>query len=304
MEPSPCSNQEFCLLSTEYPVYLAERYDRWNLGQRMVAEIDWSLFKSEEISNVYKKSKTIGLTPLWTFESTLLLVNVKSAAIGVCCSVLHDNKLIDCYIRIDVRLSASCCSRLAISERLKLLLSELKVGNYSGSGLFDQERFDTIDRLWLEQRLYEIDGDTDRDPITLETQLSDHLQSVYDCKGLTKSLTAILLIGESSLINKVMNTQPFHASPRVPKPNEFFRTDRRFLVGIKGSHYIRKFLGSIDVNPNHKKAQAPTLPVSPPVSRSSLKRGSETDSGVDSYVKRINTQSEPESEDIYNQLDS
>ena len=289
MEPSPCSNQEFRILSTEYPIYLAERYDRWKLGRRLAAEIDCSLFDSEEFKDVYEKIQIrIYVAPCKRQIST---------AIGVCRSVVLYNKLIDCYIRIDDRLSASCCSRSAISERLKLLLSELIEGNYSGSGLFDQTRYD---RLWLEQRHYEIDGDTDRDPTTLETQLSDRLRSVYDCTGLTKPLAAILLIGEPSLINKIMNTPPFHASPRVPRPNEFFKTDHPFLGGIQGSRYVRKFLGSIDVNRDHKKTQAPTLPVSPPASRSSLKRGSEFDLGVDSYVKRINTQSKPESEDIYN----
>ena len=266
----------------------------------MVAEIDRSLFNSEEINNVYKniQDDRAGVP----VDIRIYVAPCKrqiTTAIGVCSSVL-ENSLIDCYIRIDDRLSASCCSGSAISERLELLLSELKEGNYSGSGLFDQEKFESIDRLWLEQRLYEINGDTDRDPITLETQLSDHLRSVYDCTGLTKPLAAILLIGEPSRINKVMNTQPFHASPRGPRPNEFYKTDHCFLVGIKGSRYKRTFLGSIDVNPHHKKAQAPTLPVSPPASRSSLKRGSETDLGVDRSMKRVNTQSEPESEDIYN----
>ena len=124
-----------------------------------------------------------------------------------------------------------------------MLLSELKEGNTFSYGLFDQENFETIDRLWLEQRLYEIDDDSDRDPITLKTQLLDHLRSVYDCTGLTKPLAAIFLIGEFGLINKVVNTPPFHASPRVPKPNEFFRADRQLLGGKSGSGYVRKFLG-------------------------------------------------------------
>lgn len=277
------------------------RYSRWDLGKRLVAEIDWSLFDFKAISNVYK---------IMQDHRTAALVDIRiyvapckrqiSTAIAVCASVLLHSKLIDCYIRIDDRLSASCCSGSAISERLKLLLSELKEGIYLGSGYRYQESWESVDRLWLEQRLYEIDGDTDRDPITLETQLSDRLRSVYDCTGLTKPLAAILLIGEPSLINKVMNTRPFHPSPRVPRPNEFFKTDRRFLAEIKDSRYVRKFLGSIDVNSDHKKAEDPALPVSPPASQSSLKRDSETDIDVDSHVKRIHTQSEPESEDIYN----
>lgn len=261
------------------------RYNRWDLGRRLVAEIHWPLFLFTGMNDEYYKKSHVDIR-IYVAPCKRQI----STAMGVCENVLLHSKLIDCYIRIDDRLSASCCSRSAISERLKLLLSELKEGNYP----------DSIDRLWLEQRLYEIDGDTDRDPITLETQLSDHLRSVYDCTGLTMPLAAILLIGEPSLINKTMNTRPFHASPRVPRPNEFFRTDPHFLAGVIDSRYVRTFLGSIDVNPNHKKAEDPALPVSPLASQSSLKRDSETDLGVDSYVKRINTQSEPESEDIYN----
>lgn len=81
---------------------------------------------------------------------------------------------------------------------------------------FDQEKFGCIDRLWLEQRLHAIDGEAERDPITSETQLSDNLKHIYDFTSLTKSLAAVLLIGESNLINKIINIIPFHTSPHVP----------------------------------------------------------------------------------------
>lgn len=299
MEPSLCSNQSFRLLSTEYPIYIAKRNDRWDLGRRLVAEIDWSLL-SEEINDVYKEpqhnmSGTLGDIRIYVAPCKRQI----STAISVCVSILLKHKLIDCYIRVDDRLSTSCCSRPAISERLKSLLSELKEGYYSRSRSFDQRMFETIDRLWLEQRLDEIECDTDSETKTYKTQLSDHLRSVYDCTGLTKPLAAILLIGEPSLITKIMNTQPFHASPRIPRPNEFFKTQCHYTHDMKGGRHIGKFLGSIDVNPAHRKVQAPMLPVSQLASLSSLKRSPTTDLGEDSYVKHIDTQSEPDSEDIY-----
>ena len=310
MEPSPCSDQIFRLLSTEYPIYLAERHNRWDLGRRLAAAIDWSVFGTfETIKDEYKELPDGRTGPLADIRICVAPCKRQiSTAISVCYNILMHYNIIDCYIRVDDRLSASCCSRSATSERLELLLSELKEGNYSGSQAFNQERLESIDRLWLEQRLYEIDGDTDRDLISPETHFPDHLRGVYDCTGLTKPLAAILLIGESSLINKVMNTHPFHASPRVPKPNEFFGTDRHWVAEAQeGYRYTRKFLGSFDVNRDHKKAQAPSTLLVPSLAasaRSFLKRrGSKTGSdGLDSHAKRVNnTQSEPESEDASTQ---
>ena len=109
IEPSPCDNQGFHFLSTDYPIYLAERYDRWNLGRRLVAEIDWSLFTAKKISDVYGKNQD---------DETGALVEIRiyvapckrqiSTAISICTSAFIYNKLIACYIRIDDRLSASC----------------------------------------------------------------------------------------------------------------------------------------------------------------------------------------------------
>jgi len=263
----------------------------------LVAEINLSLFTSADINELSQKNE----------DEIDTLANIRiyvapckrqiSAALSICAAVSL-NKHLSFYIRIDDRLSASCCSTSAISERLESLLSELKEGKYSR--IFLEKAIEYIDRLWLEQRLYEIDGEADRDPITLETQFSDHLRCVYDCSDLTKPLAAILLIGESDLINKVMNTRPFHASPRVPQPNQFFRIDRRYLSQIREYRYDRKFLGSIDVSSKHKKAQAPAAPISPPAPQPSLKRGPETDLDVNNRVKHAITRSEPQSEDLYN----
>ena len=263
----------------------------------MVAEIDLSKYTTANIHDLRTKGEnddTIADIRIYVAPCKRQI----SAAVQICFHILVSCKVLSCYIRVDDRLLASCCSTPVISERLESLLFELKEGNYFA--FYDQEHFECIDRLWLEQRLYEIDGEIDRDPITLETQLADHLRSVYDCTGLTKPLAAILMMGDSSLIIQVMNTNLFQASPRVPQPNHFFGADRHYLPAIRDDRYKRKFLGSIDVNPRHKKAQAPTLPISPTASQNSLKRNFGTDSGVDSHAKRANTQSEPESEDMYN----
>lgn len=298
-EPPPCSNRETDLLDTDYPLYLAERYDRWNLGRRLAAEIDLALFTSANINDLSKDEDNPDSKSL--VDIRIYVAPCKrqiSTAVSICHGVsLNIN--VSCYVRIDDHLSASCCSTSAISERLESLLSELDKGVYNGSNIYDQNLNECIDRVWLEQRLYEMDGETDRDPITLKTQFSGDLRSVYDCNGVTKPLAAILLIGESDLINKVMNTKPFYASPRVVQPNQFFRTDRR-VFDRKGSQYVRKFLGSIDVNWQHRKAQAPTLPISPPASQFSLKRGPETDLALDSRAHVAFTRSQPESDDLHN----
>lgn len=299
-EPPPCSNREPALLETDYPLYLAERYDRWNLGRRLAAEIDLSLFTSANINDLSKDEDTHDSKSLVDIR---IYVAPCKRQISTAVSICHGaclNMNVSCYVRIDDRLSASCCSTSAISERLESLLSELDKGVYNGSNIYNQNLYECIDQLWLEQRLYEMDGETDRDPISLETQFSGDLRNVYDCTGLTKPLAAILLIGESDLINKVMNTKPFYASPRVVQPNQFFRTDCRYFVDKTDFQYVRKYLGSIDVNYLHRKAQAPTLPISPPASQPSLKQGPETDLVLDSRAHVAFTRSEPESDDLYN----
>lgn len=173
-----------------------------------------------------------------------------------------------------------------------------KEGNYSMT--FDQERFECIDRLWLEQRLHEIDGEAERDPITLETQLSDNLKHIYDFISLTRSFAAALLIGESNLINIVMNTIPFCTSPRVPQLNQIFRADRCFIAAIARHRHVRKSLGSFDRSTDRHKTQASALSISPPAPQSPLKRGPENDLGVYNREKRTIARCEPESEDMRN----
>lgn len=294
--PPPCVDQEFHTFSTDYPSYLTERYDNWNLGRRLMMEIDVTGFMNETL-NLLSKRYENNLAEIGSIAHIRIYVapckRQISTALNICRNTrIHryiGNRYLGIYIRIDDRLSASCCFTSAVFERLKSLRSQLdKV----------PENYDYIDRLWLEQRLYEINDEIDRDPITLETQLSDGLRCVYDCTGLSKPLAAILLIGESDLINEVINTKPFEASPRVPRPNEFFRAKRTFIYG-KPTQWKRIFLGTIDVNPKHEKAEAPVPPLSPPASQSSLKREAETELGDDSHAKRAKPLSEHEYECLY-----
>ena len=251
----------------------------------MTAQIDLSNFTKTSIDD---------LNALYKEDSRRKLADVRiyvapckrqiNTAIDICISAASSTNSLDYYVRVDDRLPASCCSDPSRLQRLSSLISWEKLHGF-------QTRW--LDRMWLEQRLYDIDGDLDADPVTLDNLLENKLVNVYGCTDVTKPLAAIFLIGECGLISKVLNTRPFSPSPRIPKPNEFFQ------CGPDGSEtkyndfrLFRHFLGSFDVNGSHQKAKTLEVPLSPPASPRSLKRGLETGSSQDSSAKRVSTRSE------------
>ena len=277
-DPVPCrSQQDFQSFDFEYPSYLDKSTNRWNLGKRLTAQIDLSHYTKYQVGDLHTSYKYDSINKL---ADVRIYVAPCKRQISTAASICKDASKLDCldyYIRVDDRLPASCCSASSGYERLSSLLALMA---------------DWLDQLWLEQRLYDIEGDIDSTPVTLETLFRDGLRNVYGHNDVTKPLTAILLIGESDLVNKVMNTPPFSPAPRVAQPNQFFRCGSEWELNNEIDSLERIFLGSISVNEAHKKTIPLPMSSSPPASAPSLKRGLETDLGQDVPVKRINTQSE------------
>ena len=282
--PVPCSRQrEFQPFGVQYPSYLSEFRTCWDLGERLNAQIDLSHYTKDRVGDL---PKSYHYDPIKGLAEVRIYVAPCKRQISIAdfiCRGASSLHCLDYYVRVDDRLPASCCSASSGYERLSSLLSLMKDLRCSTGWL---------DRLWLEQRLYDIDGDIDSNPVTLETLFKDGLRNVYGCDDVTNPLAAIMLVGESDLVNNVMNAPPFSPNPRMAQPNQFFRCgpEYDYESDEKIDCLRRTFLGSINVSEAHKKTIPSTMPLSPPASVPSFKRGLDTDLIGDVPVKRVNTQ--------------
>ena len=87
-----------------------------------------------------------------------------------------------------------------------------------------------IDRLWVEQRLYDIEEETDLpQPISKLAEMGGKILSSHDSDEKT---AGIVILGESTYCLPIMRSRPFPSTARMPKETEIFQMKKLFHNGI------------------------------------------------------------------------
>jgi hypothetical protein len=138
-------------------------------------------------------------------------------------------------VRPDDRLVSSCCSHRDRSLGLASIMENVKIPDVLSS-----RKMPYIDSIWVEQRLYEIEEETDLQRSIGKTAesggktLSSH-HSPRDTAG-------IVILGELEYCLPIIRGLPFPPTPRVPKENEIFQM--HVLRKDGKPSWSRRFLGT------------------------------------------------------------
>lgn len=134
-----------------------------------------------------------------------------ATAIGICEEACQRAKTyFEFLIRPDDRLVSSCCSQkvrtqgpASLIEKLKTTESLPSVGN----------RLNLIDRLWVEQRLYEIEETDLRGPSSRIAETGGRVLSSRHSEG----TAGIIILGELEYCLPIMRSPPFAWKPQISK---------------------------------------------------------------------------------------
>lgn len=105
-----------------------------------------------------------------------------------------------------------------------------------------------IDRIWVEQRLYEIEEETDLPQhISRLAEMGGKVLSSHDSD---ESTAGIIILGELTYCLPIMRSRPFPSKPRIPKETEMFQLKRPWDATIAKYEWQRKFLGTYTPRPS------------------------------------------------------
>lgn len=109
-----------------------------------------------------------------------------------------------------------------------------------GSRLNEEQRKDLeyIDRVWIEQAIFEIEDEEERVLVT------DELEHIVDKHQMNDRCYGIVVVGNVDTVVGMMNTRPFPQKTRRPKWGEVYHMKKTKAMGDKAAFWERKFLGT------------------------------------------------------------
>ena len=151
------------------------------------------------------------------------------------------SRFLNYWTRVDDRISAICCPESTKIDRLILLIAAVKqieATDMSQSTRFNIVWMELIDRVWIEQRVYqseeEVQAQDDPRPMVASgAELFAEFQS-------ESKETGVVILGELEHCSWMLQTQPFPWKARVPKETEIYKLAKTMF----GSTWERTYLGT------------------------------------------------------------
>ena len=138
-------------------------------------------------------------------------------------------------VRPDDRLVSSCCSQGDRTTGLASIMEAVRNVEFLPFRLAQY-----IDSIWVEQRLYEIEEETDLQRSIGKT--AESAGKVFSSHHSLGTTAGIVILGELEYCLPILRSLPFKPNPRVPKENEIFRMKKTYQDGKRA--WTRKFLGT------------------------------------------------------------
>lgn len=228
---------------------------RQSLGKRIIAQVNMENFSDQDLNAIIREENLLR-------EHYGNLYEVEARAnfymyCAPCLRLLHTamkigcdaqaNMLVNFHIRVDDRLKSTCCENTNRGQRLVDLIDSLKTAETSDAES-SARLYDLLDRTWMEQRIYNIEEDAQphNEHDTLTARQLDH---IFNPDGYDEKTTAgIIVLGEVAEITKIMESQPFVRSSRMPRPTEIFKMEPSYDQTAKETWYQRRPLGTYTRN--------------------------------------------------------
>ncbi|MCJ1354936.1 MAG: hypothetical protein MMC33_004926 [Icmadophila ericetorum] len=257
-----CAKKDNSILSPKIPKF-------WSIGKWIADTLDPDKFTSINLDDLMGNSEY-----QLTEQQKLVLLVAKVCLYCAPCACLlatafniceEAGSRVETYfeflVRPDDRLVSSCCSQkdrtlglASLIERVREIESSPSLRNYLTS----------IDRIWVEQRLYEIEEETDLpQPIGKIAKMGGKVLSSHHSQGKT---AGIVILGKLGYCLPIMRSPPFALKPRIPKETEIFQMKN---ILVDGKHqWIRRFLGTytpkaVPITSPNTPQSAETLPSVP-----------------------------------------
>jgi hypothetical protein len=239
-----CTEIDNCIFSPRTPSY-------WEVGKRITDTLDPSRFTGADLDAL------IGLDKYNMTDLQQLLLPVATIFIYCApCACLLTTAFSICNsagdraaayfrfrIRPDDRLVSSCCSQNDRSIGLASIIEKMKEKEHSEV----TGNLTLIDRIWVEQRLYEIEEETDLpQPISKLAEMGGKVLSSHESDETT---AGIIILGELIYCLPIIRSRPFPSKPRIPKETEMFQMKRTWDSSTMNYAWQRKFLGTYTPKP-------------------------------------------------------
>lgn len=151
-----------------------------------------------------------------------------------------DSKEIPYKVRVDHRLPVRCCGDRETLGRLRDVLDAIEEWETTGEGTHSTAPERYLDRVWLEQRIYQLelqayDGDGRGSQNASLAELLE--ENSRDPEGIS------VYIAELDKCMWALRTSPFPWTPRMPRQNEIFK-----FVATPGLRLAPIYLGTFTSN--------------------------------------------------------
>ena len=172
-------------------------------------------------------------------------------ALGVCWEA-NTTQFFHVRIRIDDRLSATCCQHGLARDRFVSILDKVRGET--------KETYWTryIDQMWLEQRIYELEEE--KVHFQAGPKQAARFRFLYreESYPLLETVAAIILIGEETQLREVMTSKSIPKHPRVPSATEIYAICQTNSYPLR-----RNYLGTYVRNPSLVKRKEMDLEIAP-----------------------------------------
>lgn len=263
-----CAKRDNSILSPQIPKV-------WSIGKRIADTLNPELFTSLDLDDLMRKSdfeltdqQRLALPVAKIYLYCAPCACLLATAFNICREAGHRaTTYFQFLVRPDDRLVSSCCSQKDRSLGLTSLMERVREIESSPSM---ENHLSFIDRIWVEQRLYEIDEETNLpQPISNVAGMGGKILSSHHSE---ENTAGIVILGELRYCLPIMRSPPFPSKARIPKEAEIFQMKMVMANGhiLADGRYnwTRTFLGTytpktIRVTPPGTPQSSKTLPSAP-----------------------------------------
>ena len=229
---------------------------QWNLGRRIVDTLKLDQIANYNLSKVketwYHYIKNGGTSPEqlgYVYIYCAPCLQQIATAFDICVGK-GIPRYLDFMIRIDDRISSSCCGESDGYPRLESIMNKVKAIEQvpSRSLLFDQRRINHVDSPWIERRVFELEQEP-YEPLARHPK--ECLVRIFEeCTGkLTSSsieCAGIVVLEETRRKSSIIESSIFQPQPRLPRATDIFlahsdwdSASRGFLERVYQGSYSR-----------------------------------------------------------------
>ena len=218
---------------SEDPSHLANETSPWDLASRLLSTMNFSKigFDLDKLPEL-QRDATLEAKDLEIRKDRVYIYCAPCicqiwTAFRICQGAEGPTKALFQYcVRIDGRLTASCCQVPSGTAGLAAIVEQIRSIEMDGKRFFPSylgRKIEYIDRDWIDERLY------DQEDEVVQISAVDEAKSftfIFDQFKVMKDLAAVIILGERDHLVPMLQHSPFQTSEKTLRENQFFHVKR------------------------------------------------------------------------------